>query len=217
MTHRQSSTQLALSAPLALMAAWLIGACSGGDSTPHIVQGENESGFRGALLSREIEMPDATLTGVNGERFALRPETADVVTLLYVGYTHCPDLCPTHMAEIAAALKELPAKEHPGVKVLFVTSDPGRDTPAVLREWLAKFDPSFIGLTETPDELAALQQDLGMNVATQGEHTEHDYDVSHASYVLAFPRNDRSAMLAYPSGMTREDYRADLLTLLGVE
>ncbi|MGH2607619.1 MAG: SCO family protein [Tepidiformaceae bacterium] len=200
---------------MAAAAIGLLSACSGEDSTPNIIQGE-DSGFRGALLTREIELPDATLTDVDGEAFDLRRETADFVTLLYVGYTNCPDLCPTHMAEIAAALKELPEEERSGLKVLFVTSDPERDTPEVLREWLANFDPSFIGLTGTADELAALQRDLGMNVATQ-EHTEHGYEVNHASYVLAFPRHDRTAKLAYPSGMTREDYREDLLTLLGVE
>lgn len=209
-----SSIRVPLCGAVALLALGVLASCSSGDdSAPHIVLGETESEFRGALLTRDIEMPDAALVDTKGRPFDLRRETEGFVTLLYVGYTHCPDICPTHMSEIAAALKQVPQQDRARVKVLFITSDPERDTPEALGEWLANFDPSFLGLTGTPDELNALQQDLGMNVATR-EDTEHgDYEVSHASYVLAFAPGDRSAKLAYPSGMTSEDYRQDLIKL----
>lgn len=209
------SIRVGLWAALAMVAVSLLASCSRGeDSIPHIVLGESTSEFRGALLTRDIRMPDATLVDMNGEPFDLRRETRDFVTLLYVGYTNCPEICPTHMSEIAAALQGLPEQTRSRVKMLFVTSDPERDTPDALRQWLDNFDSSFIGLTGTREELAALHQDLGMNVATR-RHMEHgDYEVSHASYVLAFSPGDRRAKLAYPSGMTREDYRQDLITLL---
>lgn len=209
-----------LAAGLLLAAVALLAiTCSGDDSesAPHIVLGESGSEFRGALLTREIAMPDAMLSTTDGSAFDLRAETTDAVTLLYVGYTHCPDICPTHMAEISTAMDDLPAETRERVKVIFVTSDPGRDTPEVVQEWLAKFDSSFIGLTGTSEQIRRFQDDLGMNVASK-EHGEHgDYEVNHASYVLAFEDGRKPAKLAYPSGMSAEDYRHDLLKLAGTK
>jgi protein SCO1/2 len=166
-------------------------------------------------MSREIEMPAAVLTSTHGADFDVRFETEGFVTLLYVGYTHCPDLCPTHMAAVARALNGLPANAAARVKVLFVTSDPERDSPSVLGTWLAQFDPSFIGLTGTNEDLVAFQRNLGMNPATTepADHEHRDYSVNHASYVLAFPANSHTALIAYPAGTTSEDYAADLLAL----
>jgi protein SCO1/2 len=191
------------------------------DSSPSIVLGESGVSvngevweYRGSAMSREILMPDASLTDTKGAAFDLREQTQGVVTLLYVGYTNCPDLCPTHMAEIARALKDLPAEAQSDVKVIFLTSDPRRDTPDVLSEWLARFDPSFIGLTGVPEELVKVQQDLGMNPATiEAGAGQQEYSVNHASYVLAFPADSRTALIAYPAGATYEDYLADLRRL----
>jgi protein SCO1 len=171
--------------------------------------------YRGSAMSREIEMPDAVLTSTHGADFDVRSETEGFVTLLYVGYTHCPDLCPTHMAAVARALNGLPADAAARVRVLFVTSDPDRDSPSVLGAWLAQFDPSFIGLTGSDEELVAFQRDLGMNPATTepGNHEHQDYSVNHAGYILAFPSDSRTALIAYPPGAASADYLADLATL----
>jgi protein SCO1/2 len=171
--------------------------------------------YRGSAMSREIEMPEAVLTSTHGADFDVRSETESFVTLLYVGYTHCPDLCPTHMAAVARALNGLPADAAARVRVLFVTSDPERDSPSVLGAWLAQFDPSFIGLTGSDEELVAFQRDLGMNPATTepDDHEHQDYSVNHASYVFAFPQDSRTALIAYPPGAASEDYLADLATL----
>lgn len=172
--------------------------------------------YRGSAMSRQIDMPQATLTTTSGADFDVRAETRGLVTLVYVGYTHCPDLCPTHMTEIARAVKELPPEAAAKVRVLFVTSDPERDTPDVLRDWLAGFDPSFIGLTGSPEELVQFQRDLGMNPAAAESHDHEqadEYNVNHASYVLAFPVGGTTALIAYPAGATSDDYLADLRKL----
>lgn len=85
-----------------------------------------------------------------GRRDVARDPDAGI-TLLYVGYTNCDDICPTHMAMIARALDELPPEVRTRVRVIFITADPERDTPATLREWLDRFDASFIGLTGDPE------------------------------------------------------------------
>lgn len=193
------------------------------DSTTKIELGESGVtvngrvwSYRGSALSRQIGMPHATLTTTSGADFDVRAETHGLVTLVYVGYTHCPDLCPTHMAEIARAVKELPPEAAAKVRVLFVTSDPERDTPDALRDWLAHFDSSFIGLTGSPEELVQFQRDLGMNPAEAESHDhgqDGGYSVNHASYVLAFPADDPTALIAYPAGATSDDYLADLREL----
>lgn len=206
-----------------LAALTLLGSsCQGDEDTSTIVLGGSGVeingqawDYRGSAMSREIEMPDAVLTSTHGADFDVRSETEGFVTLLYVGYTHCPDLCPTHMAAVARALNGLPADAAAGVKVLFVTSGPERDSPSVLDAWLAQFDPSFIGLTGSSEDLVAFQRDLGMNPATTeaGGHEHQDYSVNHAGYVLAFPPDSRTALIAYPPGAASEDYLADLATL----
>lgn len=206
-----------------LAALTLVGSsCQGDEDTSTVVLGgsgvEINGGawdYRGSAMSREIEMPDAVLTSTDGADFDVRSGTEGFVTLLYVGYTHCLDLCPTQMTAVARALDDLPADAAARVKVLFVTSDPERDSPSVLNTWLAQFDPSFIGLTGSNEDLVAFQRDLGMNPATTApaDHEHQDYSVNHAGYVLAFPPDSRTALIAYPPGATSEDYAADLRAL----
>jgi len=99
-----------------------------------------------------------TLADPSGQRVALADFKGKFV-LLYFGYASCPDVCPTDLAVIAQALRELgPAAA--GVQPLFVTLDPQRDSPAVLREYTAAFDPRFIALTGTEDEVRRVATDF---------------------------------------------------------
>lgn len=209
---------------LALVASMLILACGGGDDQTSIVIGDSGPiidgeawPYRGSAMSREIDVPEMTLTTTDGRPFDLRAETEGFATLLYVGYTNCPDFCPTHMAMIARALDALPADTREEVRVIFITSDPERDTAAVLREWLDLFDSSFIGLRGSAGELVEVQRALGMNPAEIEPHEDgHDeYAVNHASFVLAFPPDGRTALIAYPPGATARDFMADLARLTG--
>ena len=115
------------------------------------------------------------------------------------------------MANIAAVLKEMPWEERSVVQVVFVTTDPERDTPQRLKEWLANFDPAFVGLTGTKDELARVQASLGLAVP-QREYAGTDsatYYIGHAAQVYAFAR-DGNAYLVYPFGIRQEDWANDL-------
>jgi protein SCO1/2 len=169
------------------------------------------SNFHGAALPAPIRKPSFTLTDFNGKPFDFAAETNDKVALLFFGYTHCPDVCPLHMANIAAVLKEMPWEERSYVRVVFVTTDPERDTPRRLKEWLASFDPQFIGLTGSKDELARAQASLGL-ASPQREYAGGDsvnYYVGHAAQVYAFAR-DGFAYLVYPFGIRQEDWANDL-------
>ena len=173
------------------------------------------SGFRGVAVATPIAKPSIVLTDVNGQRFDFAEATKGKVALLFFGYTHCPDVCPLHMANIAAVLKRMTAEERARVTTVFVTTDPERDTPEHLKSWLANFDPSFVGLTGTKEELAQAQASLGLSEATR-EYTNADsakYLVGHAAQVFAFAR-DGLAYLVYPFGIRQEDWANDLPKLV---
>jgi protein SCO1/2 len=173
------------------------------------------SGFRGVAVTTPIAKPSIVLTDVNGQRYDFAEATRDKVALLFFGYTHCPDVCPLHMANIAAVLKRMPAEDRARVTTVFVTTDPERDTPEHLRSWLANFDPSFVGLTGTKEELARAQASLGLAESSR-EYANADsakYFVSHAAQVFAFAR-DGHAYLVYPFGIRQEDWANDLPKLI---
>jgi len=141
----------------------------------------------------------------------------DRLTLLFFGYTNCPDICPVQMAVLAAALDRLPYGDREEIHVAFVTTDPGRDSPEVLRDWLDRFDRKFIGLTGHVEEVNYIQGQLGLPPAvtepprpeTNGEH----YIVGHATPVLAI-MGDRKVHALYPSGIRQADWQHDLPRLL---
>src|SRR5262249_24718494 len=101
------------------------------------------------MVTPPLSKPNFVLTDTLGAPFDFKTRTHNSVTLLFFGYTNCPDQCPMHMANIGVALKGLPAGVADQVKLVFVTTDPARDTPVVLRRWLDNFDKHFVGLTGT--------------------------------------------------------------------
>ncbi len=174
------------------------------------------SELRGPRLERGMPKPDFVLQRLNGTAFDFRQETRGTVTLLFFGYRNCPDVCPLHLANIAWALRGLRDVERQRVRVVFVTTDPERDTPSELEGWLARFDPAFIGLTGAPAEIAAAQRRLGMAPALrEGELPQGGgYGITHMSQIWAFTPDD-SAHVMYPFGVKREDLAADLKVLVG--
>ena len=178
--------------------------------------GERSAGtFRGVAINPPLAKPVLTLTDFNGQPYDFGAQTRDKVALLFFGYTHCPDVCPLHMANIAAVLRRMPAGERARVVTVFVTTDPERDTPARLKEWLGNFDPSFIGLTGTKEELARAQASVGLAEASR-EYLGADsvnYFVGHGAQVFAFAR-DGMAYTIYPFGIRQEDWANDLPLLV---
>lgn len=198
---------------LALAAVALVPAavaCSGDDGDDTSPGGAQ---YMGAIVTPPIEKPDAILMDENGKPFDLRKETEGYVTLLYVGYTHCPDICPTHLYEISEALKKLDPDIRKQIKVVFATADPERDTPERLKQYLDTFDPDFIGLTGTRDLMDKFQVALGLQPATRTDLGGGNYAVNHAAYVMAFTK-DNYAYTVYPSGMGQKEWLNDLPLLV---
>lgn len=128
------------------------------------------------------------------------------VVLLYLGYTFCPDVCPTTLSNIADALKQL-GPEASVVRVLFVTVDPGRDTLPVLAEYAANFAPEIEGLRGTPDQLAALARRYRLVYSVTPGTKDHPYEVTHSSAIYVFDRSGAARLLVSSLGSARPDIK----------
>ncbi len=188
------------------------GALSGktGPDTPASV---SEESYRGGLVTPPLPKPRFTLTDTSGAPFDFWARTQGAVTLLFFGYTRCPDECPLHMSNVAASLRQLPPGLADQVKFVFVTTDPARDTPAVLRSWLNNFDKRFIGLTGSEAAIESVQKSTGVPPATKSVRAGSDYAVGHANIVVAYTK-DNLAHVIYPGGVTRQDWAHDLPRLV---
>lgn len=196
---------------LLVLVAALVGACGAAHGQPSGLP--NPMGLQGALRSPPLAKPNFTLTDTSDQPFNLLTGTAGDVTLLYFGYTHCPDVCPTTMADIALGLQRVSPAVRSHVKVVFVTTDPNRDTPSVIRSWLDAFNPSFVGLTGTTAQITAAEASVGLPPATVVPLGNGNYSVDHAAFVLAFTA-DNEAHVEYPSGFTDDTWAHDLPRLV---
>jgi protein SCO1/2 len=157
-------------------------------------------GYPGATVMADgVPKPQVTLVDTAGQRYDLARATAGRVTLVYFGYTHCPDICPITMALTAAAVRELPASVARQVTVAFITTDPGRDSPRVIRAWLDNFDPRFVGLTGSPGAIHAAEEEVAMPLsyalpASTGARSPDpgDYRMVHAGYTLVYSQDGRA-------------------------
>jgi protein SCO1/2 len=169
--------------------------------------------YRGGLVTPPLAKPRFVLADTSGAPFDFWNRTMGSVTLLFFGYTNCPDECPMHMANIGVALKKLPPSIADRVKLVFVTTDPARDTPVALRRWLDNFDKHFVGLTGTEAALEAVQKAAGVPAARKTEPRNGGYSVAHANFVVAYTK-DNLAHVIYPGGVSKDDWIHDLPLLI---
>jgi protein SCO1/2 len=159
-------------------------------------------------------MPDVVLTDTDGRPYDLRAEQEGRVTLLYFGYLSCPDACPIHMAVLGGTFEQLAPEVRSQIDVVFVTTDPDRDSPEEIRDFLGRFERDFIGLTGSEDALRDAQVAAGVPVAVQEPADENgDYLVGHATQVLVFD-TDGVARRVYPFGVRQSDWLVDLPKLV---
>ncbi|GMR12507.1 MAG: SCO family protein [Gemmatimonadota bacterium] len=175
---------------------------------------DRADGWQGAVLENPVPKVDFTLSDTEGRPFHFASETEGSLTLLFFGYTNCPDICPIHLASIAAVMRDFPHELRSRVRVVFVSTDPQRDTPERLRTWLDGFDKSFVGLLGTVEQVNAIEQSFGLtpSFVDQAQNPER-YLVGHAAQVLAFT-TDNLAHIAYPFGTRQSDWAKDLPRLV---
>jgi len=192
-------------------------ACGGGSSNADAVTTPTPAPLHGAIPDSHAAKPSFQLLDTAGRPFDFAADTQGRATLLYFGYTHCPDECPTAMADVATALRHTDPAVAKQIDVVFVTTDPWRDNQQVLRRWLDRFNASFIGLTGTPSQVAGAEVAMGMPIskreAAPKRYGSGKYAVSHFAAVLAYGHDGRVATL-YPSGITPAEIAADLPALV---
>jgi protein SCO1/2 len=155
---------------------------------------ETNAQYPGAtVLPTAVGKPAVVMTSTSGQPYNLAAQTAGRVTLLYFGYTHCPDVCPINMALAAQAVRLMPAELRQQVDVLFVTTDPARDTPAVMRAWLDHFSPSFVGLVGSISVVHQAESAVGMPLSVADQPVSSGgYTVEHSGSTLVYAQDGQS-------------------------
>lgn len=124
---------------------------------------------------------DFTLTSVNGE--VKLSDFKDKLTLVYFGYTYCPDICPTNLGNLSVAYRNLTAEQKDNLQILFVSVDPERDTPARLKQYADYFEANIIGLTGSPEKIAQIAQRYGVVYARVDDpNNGTNYAVDHSAF-----------------------------------
>lgn len=167
---------------------------------------EGSDGYHGALLDQPHQVPDLTLTDTAGGDYDLAAQPG--FTLVFFGYTNCPDTCQIVMATLASAMNRLDPADRARVNVVLVTTDPARDDAAQLRSYLDRFDPAFEGLTgdlDTIKELAASQaiaMEKGRKLPSGG------YEVDHSTPVLGM--EDGSTKIVWTAETSPQEFAEDI-------
>ncbi|MEU9178141.1 SCO family protein [Streptomyces sp. NPDC048550] len=199
-------------AALAAAAALTLTACGGEPVKPDTVTqitGQSKAGTA-TVLDRPFDKPELVLTDTTGKPWNLREQTKGKPTLIYFGYTNCPDVCPLTMSNIAVAKKALPKADQDKLQVVFVTTDPERDTPDSLGAWLKAQDPSFTGLTGDFATIQVAARKLGIGIEAAKKEADGSVVSMHGAQVIAFSPKTDEGYLLYGEGSTVDDYTKDL-------
>jgi protein SCO1/2 len=197
-----------------LLAAGLIAGCSTtpSSSTALTAQGLTRAadGWYGMPLTIERTLPSATLLTTSGRPFVLSEELVGTPTLLFFGYSSCPDICPIHLAAIASAMEQTRTR-YDQVQVVFVSVDPDRDTPERIEEFLGHFNQRMIGLHA---DLSVVVEVLGQldlpGPIVEGPDPRGEGDlIGHPAQVIGFDADGR-ALRVWPFGTRRSDWVADI-------
>ncbi len=174
------------------------------------------SGDPGPLAGIEVRppfpLPAADLVADDGTRVRLGEALDRPVTVFFFGYTLCPDICTLVMADLAVAVSRLPADVRADVQVALVSSDPARDTPAVLRAYLDRFDPDFTGFTGDLDTIVEAAETMGIAVDQGRRLPSGGYEVTHGAELVGYVGDEGVAL--WSQGTSVEDLAADLEALV---
>ncbi|MFH1186468.1 MAG: SCO family protein [Chloroflexota bacterium] len=159
--------------------------------------------LRGSVIDPPLPAAEISLTDVDGRPFGLSDVRGNVA-LIYFGFTHCPDECPLTMANLKLAVDMLGSGAD-RTTVILVTTDPERDTPEAIRDFLGRFNTAFLGLTGTPDQLTIAWKDYGVTVMDGGE--------THSNYIYVIDTSGNLVETFLPDARPA-DIAADIRTLL---
>lgn len=201
---------------LAVLAV-LVTACGGGSatSTPSTAAAQTSaSPYTGLALDPAPDLSGVALpiAGADGATLPLKPG-GDRLLLLFLGFTNCPDICPTTLADLRSAIKQLPAADRERIDVAVLTVDPTRDTPRLLTQYVQAFFPNGTALRIADDaELQRFTKEIGAAYQV-AKDADGETEVIHSSFLYAIDGNG-SLVLQWPFGVSSKALAADLELLL---
>ncbi|HEY1118882.1 MAG TPA: SCO family protein [Acidimicrobiales bacterium] len=192
----------------AALAALLLAltACGGGSD-------EGDGELHGTVLDPPFEVLPTPLTDTEGRPFSLTADTDRDLTLVVFGYINCPDICQTVLANLASAMTRLDDADRERVDVVYVTTDPARDTEQAIADYLPHFDEDFVGLTGDLQTIIDVAEPLGVGI-TKGERLPSGgYDVTHGTTITGIDADDEG-FVYWSQDSSSSDFAEDIHTLL---
>jgi protein SCO1 len=195
-----------------LMVLALVGCGSTGDDGAAVsgITTSDHDGYNGILLDKPYAVPPVTLTDTDGHPYDLAQQSKR--TLVFFGYTNCPDICQVVMSTIASAMARLSDAERAKLQVLFVTTDPARDTEKALRTYLDRFNPDFDGVTGPLARIDALGKPMGVYIKKGQKLPSGGYEVDHTANVISV--RGGKGDLVWTASTSQSDMAADLEKIL---
>jgi protein SCO1/2 len=169
--------------------------------------------LHGTRLDPPFTVSKDELVDTDGAPYSLATSTDKRLTLVFFGYTNCPEICGTVMGNLASAMTRLDDRDRDQVDVVFVTTDPERDTPEVLRRYLDRYDKSFIGVTGPIDEIAAVGKSIAVGMGEKLPTGGYEVDV-HSTQVTAIDSDDEAPMY-WSQTTSSKQFADDIHSLLG--
>ncbi len=176
-----------------------------------IYQRAQPPSFHGAVITPPKPMMDFTLQSASGPRSL--SEFQGKYVLLFFGYLSCTDACPLTMANLKVALSKLEPQQAAQVQVIFISVDYQRDTPEAMVKYLQNFNPAFIGLTGSKDQIDLVTKEYGVYYSFDTPDASGSYGVEHTASVFVLDRKGQLIM-TWPYGLDTSNIASDLQTLL---
>jgi protein SCO1 len=175
---------------LAIGVLLLISGCTAAPSGPTGQRDADPAGFAGgSSLPEPYSMPEVSLIDTSGRPYNLSTTPSKPVTLLFFGYTNCPDVCIAVLSDVSLALQRLAPADRDQIQLVFVTTDPARDQERQIRRYLDRFNPSFVGLTGPMSTIKRAASEVGVDIEGKKKLPSGGYEVGHSAQVIGFSRD----------------------------
>jgi protein SCO1/2 len=168
----------------------LISGCIAAPSGPTGERNADPAGYTGgSSLPEPYSMPEISLIDTSGRPYNLATTPSKPVTLLFFGYTNCPDVCITVLSDVALTLQRLAPADRDQIQFIFITTDPARDKEEQIRRYLDRFNSSFVGLTGPLPMIKRAATQVGVDIQGMKKLPSGGYEVGHSAQVIGFSRN----------------------------
>jgi protein SCO1/2 len=174
--------------------------------------GDDATQLNGHQVDPPFTVNGLELEDTDGAPFSLAADTDERLTLVFFGYSNCPQLCGLVLGNLASAMNQLDDSDREQVEVVFVTTDPDRDTPSVIRRYLDGYDPSFVGVTGPIDDIAAVAGSVAVGMGDRLPSGGYEVD-AHSTQVTGIDADDQAPVF-WSQTTSPGQYVADIHALL---